>query len=94
MGKQKQPRFKEEFKREAVRILMTSGRTVAEVADDLGVGKSTLGKEIFSANMGPSVSANPYLAFYFKVPGAGDMTFTWTEDGGKQTAVTKKIKVA
>jgi len=30
------------FKQEALRILSTSGRTVAEVAGDLGIGKSTL----------------------------------------------------
>ena len=40
----KQPVFDEAFKREAVRILSTSGRTIPQVADDLGVGKSTLGK--------------------------------------------------
>ena len=32
------------FKREAVRILAASGRTVAQVADDLGVGRSSLSK--------------------------------------------------
>lgn len=36
--------FTEEFKREAVRLVQTSGRTVGEVAADLGIGKSTLGK--------------------------------------------------
>jgi transposase len=30
------------FKAEALRILKTSGRTLAQVADDLGVGNSTL----------------------------------------------------
>ena len=44
MGRQKQPRFTEEFKLEAVRILLSSDLTHAEVAEDLGVGKSTLGK--------------------------------------------------
>jgi transposase len=34
----------EEFKREAVRIALTSGLPHARVAADLGVGKSTLGK--------------------------------------------------
>jgi transposase len=34
----------EEFKREAVRIALTSGLPRARVAADLGVGKSTLGK--------------------------------------------------
>jgi transposase-like protein len=33
----------EEFKREAVRIALTSGLPRARVAADLGVGKSTLG---------------------------------------------------
>ena len=41
----KQPAvFDEAFKREAVRILATGGRTVRQVADDLGVGFSTLNK--------------------------------------------------
>ena len=34
----------DEFKREAVRLVETSGRTIGQVADDLGIGKSTLGK--------------------------------------------------
>lgn len=34
----------EEFKREAVRIALTSGLSRERVAADLGVGKSTLGK--------------------------------------------------
>jgi transposase len=36
--------FDDAFKREAVRILATSGRTVAQVADDLGIGRSSLSK--------------------------------------------------
>jgi transposase len=36
--------FTDEFKREAVRLAQTSGRTISQVADDLGIGKSTLGK--------------------------------------------------
>lgn len=36
--------FTEDFKREAVRLVQTSGRTIGQVADDLGVGHSTLGK--------------------------------------------------
>lgn len=37
-------KFTDEFKREAVRLVQTSGRSIVQVADDLGVGKSTLGK--------------------------------------------------
>ena len=32
--------FTDDFKREAVRILETSGRRIGEAADDLGIGKS------------------------------------------------------
>ncbi len=35
-------RFTTEFKREAVRLVLTSGRPRAEIAEDLGVGLSTL----------------------------------------------------
>ena len=34
----------EEFRREAVRIALTSGLPRERVASDLGIGKSTLGK--------------------------------------------------
>ncbi|MAL78238.1 MAG: hypothetical protein CMN55_03880 [Sneathiella sp.] len=40
----RQKQFTEEFKREAVRLVEESGRTMADIAEDLGVGKSTLGK--------------------------------------------------
>jgi transposase len=36
--------FDDAFKREAVRILATSGRKVEQVAKDLGVARSTLSK--------------------------------------------------
>lgn len=39
-------KYTEEFKREAVRIALTSGLSRQRVAKDLGVGKSTLGKWI------------------------------------------------
>ena len=47
MGKAKTDKgrlFDDAFRREAVRILATSGRTIKSVADDLGIGTSSLGK--------------------------------------------------
>jgi transposase len=38
----KQKRFTQEFQDEAVRLVETSGRTRREIAEDLGVGLSTL----------------------------------------------------
>ena len=42
MGKQVQRAFTDDFKKEAVRLTETSGRTVAQVVDDLGIGLSSL----------------------------------------------------
>ena len=49
------------------------------------------GKPVFEADLLPSVSANPYLSFFFKVPGSGEMVFTWVEDSGKKTTASRKI---
>ena len=38
----------DEFRKDAVRIALTSGRTRTQVADDLGIGMSTLNKWITS----------------------------------------------
>lgn len=38
----RQQSFTKEFQREAVRLSRESGRTVREIADDLGIGMSTL----------------------------------------------------
>ena len=46
MGKSKTDKGRvidDAFRREALRILATSGRTIRAVADDLGVGVSSLG---------------------------------------------------
>lgn len=52
---------------------------------------SFAGVEFFSATLHPGTSANPYFHFYMKVPGAGDLEFTWTDDAGK--TVSEKVKL-
>jgi sulfur-oxidizing protein SoxZ len=47
------------------------------------------GAEVFSAELHPGISANPYLSFFMKVPGPGEFEFTWVEDGGN-TIVDKE----
>lgn len=42
MSKQERRLFTNEFKQETVRLAETSGRTISQVADDLGIGLSTL----------------------------------------------------
>lgn len=51
------------------------------------------GAEVFSAELHPGISANPYLAFYMRVPGPGEFEFTWTDDGGKTVAEKQKLNV-
>ena len=52
------------------------------------------GEEVGGATIHPGTSADPYLAFDFKVPGAGVMELTWTEDGGKVFTLKKTISIA
>jgi sulfur-oxidizing protein SoxZ len=52
------------------------------------------GKEVFTADIQPGISANPYMAFFMKVPGPGEFEFTWTEDGGKTFVEKLKLNVA
>jgi transposase len=47
----------EEFKRDAVRIALTSGLTRRQVASDLGIGLSTLGKWVRSVSEEAKVPA-------------------------------------
>ena len=51
------------------------------------------GREVLSADWGPSVSKNPYLAFRFKGAAKGDkITITWTDTAGESR--TDEVKIA
>lgn len=52
------------------------------------------GNEVFRAELLPGISANPYLAFFMKVPGPGEFELTWVEDGGNKTVEKIKLNVA
>jgi sulfur-oxidizing protein SoxZ len=43
------------------------------------------GQEVFAATLGSGVAANPYIAFFLKVPGAGTLELTWLDDQGVKT---------
>ncbi len=40
---------------------------------------------MFSAELGPGIAANPYIAFDLKVPGPGTLELTWRDDAGDKT---------
>ena len=52
------------------------------------------GKVVFEAEWFPSVSANPYQAFFFKAQESGEFAFTWKDDNGEETTAKAKLEVA
>ena len=52
------------------------------------------GIEVMSIDLKPSVSANPFFAFPFKVTESGTFDFLWVEDGGKEYTQSNKITVS
>jgi len=49
------------------------------------------GKEVFKVDLQPGISANPYIAFYMRVPGPGELELTWLDDSGNK--VTEKVPI-
>ncbi len=51
------------------------------------------GRPVFSADLGPGIAANPYLAFYLKVPGPGALELVWLDDSGERTVAKVTLNV-
>lgn len=49
------------------------------------------GKEVFRAEFGTGISANPFVAFQMRVPGPGTFEFSWTDDQGVTTVATAPL---
>ena len=52
------------------------------------------GAEVFRAEFGSGISANPYISFSMRVPGPGTFAFTWVDDDGKIIAETATLNVS
>ncbi len=48
---------------------------------------------VFSADLFPAISANPYLAFHAVATESGTLTFTWEGDNGFSQTETVAIQV-
>lgn len=48
---------------------------------------------VFSTDIEPAVSANPYFEFTAKVPESGTFKFTWLDDDGSVYETEKEITV-
>jgi sulfur-oxidizing protein SoxZ len=51
------------------------------------------GKPVFTANLQPGTSSNPFISFFMKVPGPGEFEFTWTDDTGTKISDKQTLKV-
>ena len=51
------------------------------------------GEEIFSADLFPAITANPYITFTTVATESGEIAFSWTDDQGKTQTETVKITV-
>ena len=51
------------------------------------------GKEVFSAELGSGISANPYLSFFATADASGDVEVEWSDDRGEKGRAVAKIEV-
>lgn len=51
------------------------------------------GEEVFSANMDPAISANPYFEFSMKAEESGEIEFVWHDDNGETYSTKETITV-
>ncbi len=87
-----------EIKTLATHIMETGNRKDAEgqpIARDIihTFTAAFEGDRVFTADLGPGIAANPYIAFYLKVPGPGTLQLTWIEDSGTTTSESVAIQV-
>lgn len=52
------------------------------------------GQPVFSCDLDPAISANPYFQFSAKVEESGEFDFTWVDDEGTTFNTQKQITVS
>lgn len=52
------------------------------------------GKEVFSADWHPAVSANPYMSFHMVASESGTLEFTWVDDDGSVYGKKTNLEVS
>ncbi len=51
------------------------------------------GKPVFSCDIDPAISSNPYFEFNARVPESGTFKFTWVDDNGSVYSTEQAIEV-
>jgi sulfur-oxidizing protein SoxZ len=52
------------------------------------------GREVFSAELGTGMSANPYVSFFVRAAESGELVVEWSDDRGDQGRAAAKVDVA
>ena len=52
------------------------------------------GVEVFRADLGSGIAANPYLQFYTIAEASGEFEFSWVDDAGERGSERARITVA
>ena len=52
------------------------------------------GREVFSAELGSGMSANPYVSFFLKAETSGELVVDWSDDRGEKGRATVAVTVA
>ena len=50
------------------------------------------GAVVFSMDLAPAISANPYIAFPLKVTGPATLEMVWTNDAGEQRKASAQLR--
>ena len=51
------------------------------------------GREVFRAEPGSGVAANPYFAFWIRAESTGEVVVEWVDDAGERGSVTALLSV-
>ncbi len=51
------------------------------------------GDEVFSVQMDPAISANPYFQFPMRADKSGTLEFIWNDDNGETYSIKKQLTV-
>lgn len=51
------------------------------------------GAEVFRAEMGSGISANPYLQFHLRAEASGELVFDWVDDAGARGSERARLEV-
>lgn len=51
------------------------------------------GTEVFRAELGSGISANPYLQFHLRADASGELVFDWVDDAGERGSERARVNV-